>query len=422
MENKVENINIETNTELFEYEMTEVILKLKGEFAAFSGKDTKFAEMVVDDAKLRINTPEVVKFNVEGRHVAPPAIGYVQQTKTACIKVKETVLQLPVIPQISNDDGRKEEEAIGSRKTNVWQGIAVPDLHPFSEITITKESSKKSLEETEREIVSSVEVPQLISVVERTHDLKKKKYVEPVKVQVPSSTIKCNVWNKDKSTTQVKKRTLGKSVPDLKYIQTYKTDDVCIKHQIIAVPDAPKCNNIRKNVDIKSMQLGVVLPNADISRKMNVKTVVVSGIDALQVPNILVVKKTYIPDIQEKGTAISVSNKMIKVASGIPDIASEISSCTVCVPAVSFKKHKPLSVGKVEQHNIEIPVATKPVFSGVALVEHELSNTEIEIPPLKVTGNLDKVVVSHHGTIIIPQKPEVKETVDKIITLAVAKR
>ena len=40
MENKVENINIETNKELFEYEMTEVILKLKGEFAAFSGKDT----------------------------------------------------------------------------------------------------------------------------------------------------------------------------------------------------------------------------------------------------------------------------------------------------------------------------------------------------------------------------------------------
>ena len=177
MENKVENINIETNKELFEYEMTEVILKLKGEFAAFSGKDTKFAEMVVDDAKLRINTPEVVQVKVEGSHVAPPVIGCVQQTKTACIKVKENVLQLPVIPQISNDDGRKEEEAIGSRKTNVWQGIAVPDLHPFSEITITKESSKKSQEETEREIVSSVEVPQLISVVERTHDLKKKRYV-----------------------------------------------------------------------------------------------------------------------------------------------------------------------------------------------------------------------------------------------------
>ena len=548
MENKVENINIETNKELFEYEMTEVILKLKGEFAAFSGKDTKFAEMVVDDAKLRINTPEVVQVKVEGSQVAPPVIGCVQQTKTACIKVKETVLQLPVIPQISNDDGRKEEEAIGSRKTNVWQGIAVPDLHPFSEITITKESSKKSLEETEREIVSSVEVPQLISVAERTHDLKKKRYVEPVKVQVPSSTIKCNVWNKDKSTVQVEKRTLGKSVPevefdsllmsdrvkslskaqgvnkidikiphivpnvsadidtskkmeayigevpqiapaggsvqvlpaitcesvqikvpsiprigfhelrkhvvatsrkqiefqethsfkyeikkptvirdvvtvpDLKHIQTYKTDDVCIKHQIITVPDAPKCNNIRKNVDIKSMQSGVVLPNADISRKMNVKTVVVSGIDALQVPNIPVLKKTYIPEIQEKDTAISVPNKTVKVASGIPDIASEISSCTVCVPAVSFKKHKPLSIGKVEQHNIEIPVVTKPVFSGVALVEYEQSNTEIEIPPVKVPGNLDKVVVSHHGTIIIPQKPEVKETVDKIITLAVAKR
>lgn len=549
MESKVENINIEKSKELFEYEMTEVILKLKGEFAVFSGKDTKFGEMVVDDAKLRINTPGVVQVKVGDRHVETPVVGSVQQAKIARIEVKETILQLPVIPQISDEDGRKEENAHSPRKANVWQGIVVPALLSISKDSITKESLEKSLEEVEKEIVTSVEVAQLISVVERTHDLKKKIYVEPVKVQVPSSIIKCNVWNKDKSTERVEKRSLGKSVPevefdsllmsdrvkslpnaqginkidikiphivpnvsadidsskkmeayigevpqiapaggsvqvlpaitcesvqikvpsmprigfhelrkhvvaisrkqiefqethsykyeikkptvirdvvtvpDLKHIQTYKTDDVCIKHQIITVPDAPKCNNIRKNVDIKSMQLGVVLPNANISRKMNVKTVIVRGIDALQVPNIPVVKKTYIPDIQEKDTAISVPNKTVKVASGIPDITSEISSCTVCVPAVSFKKYKPLSIGKVEQHNnIEIPVATKPVFSEVALVEHEQSNTEIEIPPVKVTGNLNKVVVSHHGTIIIPQKPEVKEIVDKIITLAVAKR
>lgn len=547
MENKVENINIEKNKELFEYEMTEVILRLKGEFAAFSGKDTKFAEMVVDDAKLRINTPDVIRVKVEGSHVDPPVIGCVKQTKTACIEVKETVLQLPVIPQMSDDDGRMEEEVVGSKKANIWQGIVVPDLHPFRKIVISKESSKKSLEETEREIVSSVEVPQLISVVERTDGLKKKKHIEPVMVHIPSTTIICNAWNKDKSTAKVEKRTLEKRVPDvefdslvmsdrvkslskaqgvdkkdikiphivpnvsadidtskkieaymgevpqianagdlvkvlpaiscesvqikvpsmpyiglhelrrhvvatsrkqiefqethgfkyeikkpavirdmvavpeLKHIQTYKTDDVGITHQIITVPDTPKCNNIKKDVELKCMQSDVVLPNADISSTTNVKTIVVSGIDTVQVPNIPVVKKAYIPEIQEKDTAISVPYKTVKVDSGIPDIASEMSPFTVCVPTVSLKRYKPLSVGKVEQHNIEIPVATKPVFSGVALVEHEQSNTEIEIPPVKVNGNLRKVVVSHHEAIIIPQKPEVKETVDKIITLAVAK-
>ncbi len=54
MSSELENINIEKNKELFEYEMTEVILKLKGEFAAFSGKDTKFAEKSVPDEKLSI--------------------------------------------------------------------------------------------------------------------------------------------------------------------------------------------------------------------------------------------------------------------------------------------------------------------------------------------------------------------------------
>lgn len=547
MENKVENINIEKNKELFEYEMTEVILKLKGEFAAFSGKDTRFADKVVDDAKLRINTSEVVQVQMENHHIETPAIGSVQQTEAARVEVKETILRLPVIPQISDEDGRKEEKVFSPEKSDVWQGIVIPVLPSISKFAIRKELPEKSLKEVETGIASSVEVPQLTSVVESTRGLKKKAHVTPASIHVPRTKTKYNSWSKDKSFVQCEKKAIQKTVPemgrdsllmsehikrssevqavkktdinvshiasnmtvdinirteayvvevpqitsagssvqalpaitcesvqikapltktfefgeftkpavvttsrkqiefqethsfkyeikkpivirnlvtvpDLKHIQTYKTDDVCIKHQIIAVPDTPKCNNIRKNVDIKSMQSGVVLPNADILRKMNVKTVVVSGIDALQVPNILVVKKTYIPDIQEKGTAISVSNKMVKVASGIPDIASEISSCTVCVPAVSFKKHKPLAIGKVKQHNIEIPVATKPVFFEVALVEHELSNTEIEIPPLKVTGNLDKVVVSHHGTIIIPQKPEVKETVDKIITLAVAKR
>ena len=94
---------------------------------------------------------------------------------------------------------------------------------------------------------------------------------------------------------------------------------------------------------------------------------------------------------------------------------------TVCIPAVSFKKPKTLSPRKVEKHNMAIPIASPPRFSEMVLVEHERSSTEIEIHSVKVNGNLGKVRISHYGTIAIPQKPEVKETVDNIIALAVAK-
>lgn len=545
MENKVENINIEKNKELFEYEMTEVILKLKGEFATFSGKDTRFADMVVDDAKLRINTSEVVQVQRENHHIETPAIGSVHQTEAARVEVKETILQLPVIPQISDEGGRKEKKAYNTEKADAWQGIVVPVLPSFSKLTIRKESPEKSLKEVETEIASSVEVPQLTSVLESTRDLKKKAYVTPASIYVPRTQIKYNSWSKDKSFVQYEKRAIQKTVPEmgrdsllmsehikrlfevqavkktdinvpqiapnmnvdidikteayvvevpqitsaggsvqalpaitcesvqikvpstktiefheftkpitvtrrkqiqfqethsfkceikkptvvkavttvpeLKHIQTYNVDDASIEHQAIVVPDVPKCNSISKNVDLKGAKASVSLPRTNISKQMSLKSIEVSGNDAFRVPSIPVVKKVDIPDIQDKNNTIFVPYKKAKVFGGDSNIVCDMTTFTVCIPAVSFKKPKTLSPRKVEKHNMAIPIASPPRFSEMVLVEHERSSTEIEIHPVKVNGNLGKVRISHYGTIAIPQKPEVKETVDNIIALAVAK-
>lgn len=546
MENKVENINIEKNKELFEYEMTEVILKLKGEFAAFSGKDTRFADMVVDDAKLRVNTSEVAQVQMEDHHIETPAIGSVQQTEAARVEVKETILRLPIIPQISNEEGRKEEKAYSPEKADVWQGIVVPFLPSISKFTIRKESPKKSLKEVETKIASSVEVPQLTSVVESTHGLKEKAHVTPASIHVPRTQIKYNFWSKDKSFVQCEKREIQKTVPEmggdslllsehikrlsavqavkktninvphidpnmnvdidikteayvvevpqiasaggsvqalpaitcesvqikapstksfefheftkpiivatsrkqlefqethslkceikkptvvkavttvpeLKHIQTYNVDDVSIEHQAIVVPDVPKCNSISKNVDLKSAKASVSLPRTNISKQMSLKSIEVSGNDAFRVPSIPVVKKVDIPDIQDKNNTIFVPYKKEKAFGGASNIVCDMTPFTVCIPAVSFKKPKTLSPRKVEKHNMAIPIASPPRFSEMVLVEHERSSTEIEIHPVKVNGNLRKVRITHYGTIAIPQKPEVKETVDNIIALAVAK-
>ena len=65
MDKKIESINIEKNKELFEYEMTEVILKLKGEFASFSGEGTMFEDSKVTDEDLRLELHSLQEVEID---------------------------------------------------------------------------------------------------------------------------------------------------------------------------------------------------------------------------------------------------------------------------------------------------------------------------------------------------------------------
>lgn len=67
--NNVSEINIKKNKELFEYEMTEVLLNLKGEFAAFSCKETPYAKTSVSASKLEIPKAPISRVTLLERHV-----------------------------------------------------------------------------------------------------------------------------------------------------------------------------------------------------------------------------------------------------------------------------------------------------------------------------------------------------------------
>ena len=54
--NNIEKFDIEKAKELFEYEMTGVVLNLKGEFAAISGEKTRYNDAAVSSDKLIVNT------------------------------------------------------------------------------------------------------------------------------------------------------------------------------------------------------------------------------------------------------------------------------------------------------------------------------------------------------------------------------
>lgn len=119
MEHKtIENINIERSKELFEYEMTEVLLKLKGEFAVVSGKDTHYRDVAVDAEDLNIDIavlPEVehkpVQLQVPSTDISEIEI---EPVKTSS-KLKT---EFPIVPQF--------DLTMPQRKEYVHVNVRVP--------------------------------------------------------------------------------------------------------------------------------------------------------------------------------------------------------------------------------------------------------------------------------------------------------
>ena len=391
MENKVENINIEKNKELFEYEMTEVILKLKGEFAAFSGKDTRFADMVVANAKLRVNTSGVVQVRMEDRHIETPSIGNVQQTETAHVEVKETSLQLPIIPQISDDHSRNEEKTYNYGKADIWQGIVVPVVPSISKVTIREKLTEKSLKEVEVEIASSVDVPQLASVVESTRELKKKAHVIPVQMHVPKTKLKYSVWNKDNSSIQCEQCKIQKSVPTANMDSHLISERLrrLLKVQIVGETDI-KVLHIAPNMTV---DVGIENSKNNEAYIIDVSHTVLAEGSVQEVP------------------AITCEPITIKVPSIKPFELHEFKKVSV---TTSWKQIK-----FQETHSFKHEIKKSTVVKGVTTVPELKYIQTYNVD--KVNGNLGKVRISHYGTIAIPQKPEVKEIVDNIIALAIAK-
>ena len=103
MENtKLDNIDIESCKELFEYEMTEVILKLKGEFASVSRKDTKYAAVAVDERKLQVSPVSMPEVMFEGSvhsFAKCKSVAYVQS-----LPQYELTMQKAALPHISQPE------------------------------------------------------------------------------------------------------------------------------------------------------------------------------------------------------------------------------------------------------------------------------------------------------------------------------
>lgn len=134
MDKQIENINIEKNKELFEYEMTEVILKLKGEFASFSGDGTMFEDSKVTDEDLRMEFHPLQVVKIDKYRGEVPSIKKFPTVKIKDIVINsegksEPVIQFDGIEKIQIKDVKKEDIRISIPKTNYrFDGMNLKDV------------------------------------------------------------------------------------------------------------------------------------------------------------------------------------------------------------------------------------------------------------------------------------------------------
>ena len=282
MENRVENINIEKNKELFEYEMTEVILRLKGEFAAFSGKNTRFAEMMVDDSKFRICTSGVVQAKMEDCNVQPPVIRSIQQTKPVLVEMKGTALKLPALTQISDENTKKEKDSLVKRRVNVWHGIVLPALPAISKDTIANSFSEKPMQKEEKENISFVEIPRLVFDGKSIQCMKEKAHIKHISVRVPKTIMNCGSRNMNALFVSSVPSRNKKSIPESRF--NSKAMDEQIKK--LSESHNIKITDVRVPHVVKNVTIGITKSESIAVNMVEVPEIDINGSNVKVIPTI----------------------------------------------------------------------------------------------------------------------------------------
>lgn len=278
----MENINIalsdaERNKELFEYEMTEVILQLKGEFAKISGKDLHLDEtqFIAQEINVQTEVPDVIvtPIKVEGVAVTGNAFGntfvlpewHVLNSEIDCPTVPVSVsavlnsihlapleLDCPAVQPIN-------EIAIGEVK------FAMPSV-----LEITQKISLTNLPEI---VVSPADIKSIDHTIKIPDSVPKVKQ-NSIEVEIPTVTMKFP------SIADVKTKHFVLDTSAINKIQISSIDSAySVSVEKIEIPDTNISISEQKNISVEQITLeipeikslscsqpieSVTLPKADI--------------------------------------------------------------------------------------------------------------------------------------------------------------
>ncbi len=408
MENKLENINIDKNKALFEYEMTEVILSLKGKYAAFSGKNTDFAKTMVEDEKLHLHIPEATQINA----------------KETFDKTAGFAFQLPALPRFSNGGREEEKPAFKEEKINLWQKIALPVLPSFGKISAAAVSAEKAPDIT-KAALPSVKLPQLTSVSESSREIKGLSFKNAVLVDLPKMNFPAAVISGELR-APLEMQVIN--IPNIKkpFVNCNIKIDLSEK-KAISVPTLPAFNTKESAATLKFEPLEKSAFQAKIPSRINVGNIPSISpvtLSAFELPEVSLknLQNISMPDI-----CVSNTNPTADILNNIEKTASEIKSATVRVSAMPQREHIAPSLKNIPAVNIKIPAVNIEISSAAKLhfsESHEVlqSVNQIHISKIKPIEIPTNVTAARHIAFAAPQKPDVTNFVNNIIALTAAVR
>ena len=399
--NNVALSDAERNKELFEYEMTEVLLQLKGEFAKFSGKDLKLetTRFAAPEINIQDNIPDIV---VEQIKIDTPDIGADLSRKPFVlpdVDIRKTDINYREAPAVSAVIFDKVK--ISSQKTDHLNavrpqcitiepvGVRMPEINAevpligkaddISDVTVqiktvdipeTKVSMHDLGEVSVRKI--SVDIPETeVSM----HDLGEVS-VRKISVDIPETEVSMHDLG------EVSVRKISVAIPDTVINTGYRSAEISVSRsaEAVSVPNIPKnadipAVNVSIDADIPTVKLHSAVDYAPVTVKMKENDLIAAEIQQIRpYSGGSVTRKTAeINDVSVRGiTAVKIAE--VKTDSKKIDVPQSISVSPVKNIAVNVEKakidHDCPAIKTVEISPVtirmtdRIAVPEKPDFSG----------------------------------------------------------
>lgn len=347
MENKqIALSDVERNKELFEYEMTEVILQLKGEFAKISGKDMK-----LDDAQLSAPSIQI------GAEIPSVSI------ETIALDLQETD---------TIDSNKLALPGIAITKASVdCPTVPIVKIAPFGEIKVEK---------------TQLDCP--AANADATANLEKVKIVLP-NVEVVKSKIKIPKINADAAIEVKSASHFDRVLSPVKV--DYDPQNVEIQHITVDVPNAE--SNINSalasvNVDI-SVNVPVV-PTVAVYNKMQVDVQKTSNRGFItEIPN-----QTQYAAIETeiKMPVIDVEDTSVKINLSAENVV--LQDMKVEVPTINKINIAAIDSVTSENTAIELPLVQEcnvPIPRQITSPKINLSDA-VTVPSARVSSGTNTVV------------------------------
>lgn len=377
----------ERNKELFEYEMTQVILQLKGEFAKVSGKDIGLdAEQLTAP---QISVPESIATvsmmpsanndivdvpTVDGCHQIPtvqlgetdiscPTVPVPSMTTIPNVRVAKTELDCPTVPIINGIQTKEVTITL----PNMTIDLPQPGSASISDVRLN--SPKPT------EISTEIEIPSGKFEVQ----------VDPISFAVPDTEIQLP------TVSDVHLDTARYNVPQVDVAQPYVPMAVKVEPVAqIAIPVAPvvsfKTDLVKMSVPVPSIDVTVPQPNQYSPVTVDTNDY---GITEVHTPQI----KGYQP------CAVQIERTMVNTP----------------IQEISISEIEPLDLTGFTSDIavVDVPEITKnPVANTTVNVQMPSFKTEIPTIP---TGDIPTVIISKSNEITIPNAPDVTADIEIIL-------